>query len=85
MEKLEPLKLERQWYNLKQACEVKGVNYKTILNNPHRKPNNGTPDGVVSGNGAWTRDSIWLWIHQTDKDMKELAVSKGMKFKTNQG
>ncbi len=57
------------WFNLKEACELKGLNYKTAGNKPWLQPNNGTADGKVGGRKAWKISTIVSWLEQTDDDL----------------
>ena len=66
--KVNPLKC---WYTLKDACEFKGVNYNTINNKPRLKPNNGIPDGIVTGKRMWNVKTINKWVLQNDKDLED--------------
>ena len=54
------------WFNLKEACELKGLNYKTAGNNRRFQPNGGVRDGKVGGRNVWKRDTIIKWLEQTD-------------------
>ena len=38
----------KEWYNLTEAFQLKGVNYKTVCNKPYLKPNNGVHEGIVA-------------------------------------
>ncbi|MCE5256038.1 MAG: hypothetical protein LLF89_04240 [Spirochaetaceae bacterium] len=31
----------KQWFSLKEACDLKGLNYKTACNRPYLQPNHG--------------------------------------------
>jgi len=63
---------KKQWFNLKEACELKNVNYRSICNKPWLKPNNGTPDGIVNGRKCWLAETIARWLNQTDDELKEM-------------
>ena len=57
------------WFNLKEACTLKGLNYKTAGNRPWFQPNGGIGDGKVGGRKVWRRDTIIKWLEQTDDDL----------------
>ena len=39
----------QRWYNLKDACEYKGVTYGTVKCDSYRQPLGGRPDAFVTG------------------------------------
>lgn len=57
------------WFNLKEACELKGLNYKTAGNNRRFQPNGGVRDGKIGGRNAWKRETIIKWLEQTDDEL----------------
>lgn len=58
------------WVSLKQACALKGINYKTACNKKILQPNAGVPDAYVGGRKKWKRETIERWIQLTDLDME---------------
>ena len=60
----------RAWYSLREACILKGVNYKTLCNKPHLQPRRGHPDGIVSGKRMWRSETINWWLEITDQDLE---------------
>ena len=63
---------KKQWFNLTKACELKGVNFKTICNKPYLKPNGGVHEGIVAGRKCWRAETVAHWLNQTDEELKEL-------------
>ena len=57
------------WFNLKEACELKGLNYKTAGNNRRFQPNGGIREGKIGGRNAWKRETIIKWLEQTDDEL----------------
>ena len=57
------------WFNLKEACELKGLNYKTAGNNRRFQPNGGIREGKNGGRNAWKRETIIKWLEQTDDEL----------------
>jgi len=67
---------KKQWFNLKEACELKNVNYRSICNKNWLKPNNGISDGIVNGRKCWRAEIIARWLNQTDDELKKLYMQK---------
>ena len=62
----------KQWFTLKEACELKGINFKSACNKSYLKPNCGEPDGIIAGRKSWKLETILTWLNQTDDELKEL-------------
>ncbi len=60
---------EKEWYDLKEAAQAKGVSYNTLKSNRRLQPNYGIPDGIVCGRRRWRRETILMWITQTDDEL----------------
>ena len=60
---------QKKWWNLKEACEVKGLCYKTASNRPRLQPCAGVEDGRIGGRKVWKIDTIEKWFEQTDHDL----------------
>ena len=60
---------QQQWFDLKNACRLKGVNYNTVVSKPKLQPNRGEEDGIIAGRRRWRRETILEWINQTDEVM----------------
>ena len=58
----------KEWYSLKEACAIKGVNYNTVSSLRKHQPNRGKEDGIVCGVRMWRKETILRWIKQTDAD-----------------
>ena len=63
--KMTPVK---EWYNLKESCGLKGVNYKTVSTLRKRQPNKGVADGIVCGVRMWKKETVFKWVKQTDDE-----------------
>lgn len=61
-----PFLPEHFWYNLKECCKYKGLNYKTACNKTWLQPNNGRGDGVVGGRKVWSYKTVQDWLEKTD-------------------
>lgn len=57
------------WMGLKDACRLKGLNYKTSCNRVELQPNGGKPDGLIGGRKMWRRESVVAWLQKTDKEI----------------
>ena len=68
--------MEREWYDLKSACLLKGINYNTVISNPRYQPNFGRPDAVICGRKRWRRETILKWIEVTDDSLYSLLKLK---------
>lgn len=66
---------KKQWFNLKEACKLKGVNYKSVCNKPYLKPCCGKPDGIIAGRPSWRLETILTWLNQTDDELKKISFS----------
>ncbi len=64
---------QKYWINLREACELKNLNYKTACNRTYLQPNQGTPDGIIGGKKMFRRDTIENWVHLTDADLAKTA------------
>jgi len=71
----------QEWYDLKSACRLKGINYNTVISNPKYQPNHGKPDAVICGRRRWRRETIFRWLEVTDEGtlkgsypMKDVAI-----------
>lgn len=67
------LELTKAWYSLKEACELKGLNYKTSCNKTYLQPKKGIPEGKIGGVKKWTNKTIREWLYQTDSDIGEVC------------
>jgi len=66
----------KQWFTLKEACELKGINFKTACNKSYLKPNCGKPDGIIAGRKSWKLETILKWIDQTDDELMSIYKSR---------
>ena len=58
----------KMFFSLKECCELKGVNYKTLCNHPNLQPNKGRAD-MVCGKKAFRSDIVKKWLFLTDNDL----------------
>lgn len=58
-----------QWVNLSQACQIKGLNYKTSQNRPELQPLRGVPEGYIGGRKCWRRETILEWVPLSDSEI----------------
>ena len=65
----------QEWYDLKTACQLKGINYHTVISGLRYQPNFGKPDAIICGRKRWRRQTILDWLHVTDED-----IPKGKKL-----
>jgi hypothetical protein len=49
----------REWYTLKEACDLKGLNVKTAYNNRNLMPNKGIYEGEIGGRKCFKREQLW--------------------------
>lgn len=61
----------QRWYNLKDACEYKGVTYGTVKCDSYRQPLGGRPDALINGRKMWKSESIEEWLDITDENIEE--------------
>lgn len=53
----------KAWFTLKEACSLKGLNYKTACNRPEElQPNRGCGELKVGGRKVFSRQTIIQWI-----------------------
>lgn len=61
----------QEWYNLKEACLAKGINYNTANCNPRYQPLGGREGARVCGRKVWSKEDIDRWLTVTDDDLQE--------------
>ena len=66
IEELVPKKI---YFTLKEACELKGLNYKTSCNRTILQPNQGKYDLEIGGRKVFNRETIKKWVLLSDKDI----------------
>jgi len=62
----------RTWYSLKDACDLKGISYKTVCNKPYLQPSKGKPDAIITGRRMWKRETIFNWLELTDHEITSI-------------
>ncbi len=67
---LDELVPNKIWFTLKEACELKNLNYKTSCNRTWLQPRKGQADRTIGGKKVWARSTILEWVVQTDEDIK---------------
>jgi hypothetical protein len=60
------------WYNLKEACLMKGVKYNTAGSLRKFQPNGGIPDAIICGRKRWRKETILTWIEQSDDEIPKV-------------
>ena len=56
------------WFSLKECCEMKGVNIKTLYNHPELQPN-GSLGCFIGGRKQFRRDEVIQWLFKTDETL----------------
>ena len=64
--------LKQEWYDLEQACNLKGVKKNTLYSKPKYQPCFGKADALICGKKRWHRSTIHEWLKQTDEDIPEV-------------
>lgn len=67
---LDELVPNKIWFSLKEACELKNLNYKTSCNKTYLQPRKGKANGKLGGKKVWSRDAILEWVSLTDEVIK---------------
>ena len=68
----EPFTLpHKRFFTLKEACALKGLNYKTSCNRTELQPNAGKPDAHLGGRKVFKYETILAWIETGDADLPE--------------
>ena len=62
----------KRWYTLKEACEAKGLAYKTACNRVSLQPHGGVTEGRIGGRKCWRYETIRDWVDQADGDIEEV-------------
>ena len=57
---------EQEWWSLKEACRLKGVNYNTVASRTQWQPNGGRSDAVICGRKRWRRTTVERWLNEAD-------------------
>jgi len=63
----------KYWISLREACDLKNLNYKTACNRTYLQPNQGIPDGIIGGRKMFRRETIENWVTLTDADLGKAA------------
>lgn len=67
---IEQLIPNKYWITLKEACELKSLNYKTACNRTNLQPNGGKADGKIGGKKCFNRETIISWLILSDQDIE---------------
>lgn len=62
--------IDKTWLSLKEAAELKGINYNTLLNKKELQPNCGFADARIGGRRKWSRETITDWLKMTDDELE---------------
>ena len=60
---------ERELYDLKTACAMKGINYHTASSKHKYQPNSGIPDCHAGGGRRWKHTTICEWLKKGDDEL----------------
>jgi hypothetical protein len=53
-------------FTLKEACDLKGLCYKTAVNRVRLQPGSGKADGYIGGRKVFARATVLAWLYQYD-------------------
>ena len=70
-EELDSILPRKAWFNLKEICSYKGINYKTALNRPSLQP---LSDGNIGGRKMFRRKTVLQWLDLTDEQILEESI-----------
>ncbi len=56
---------KKMWFSLRECCDMKGVNIKTLYNRPELQPNKGR-GCFIGGRKQFRRDEVVSWLLKTD-------------------
>jgi len=59
----------KAWFTLREACSLKGLNYKTSCNKPYLQPNGGEPEEKIGGRKMWSRETTLSWLILGDDEL----------------
>jgi len=62
----------QEWFSLKEACSLKGLNYNTVSSRLRLQPNKGQEDAIIAGRRRWRRETILKWLNETDHDISNV-------------
>jgi len=60
----------KMWFSLKEACDLKGLNYKTSCNRKSLQPNHGQPENIVGGRKVFSRETLIRWMVMSDRELE---------------
>ncbi len=60
------LTAQREWYDLRAACERKGINFNTVKSKSEFQPAKGIADTYITGKRMWHFTTIQGWLLITD-------------------
>lgn len=60
-----------RYYNKREACELKGVNYNTTRTQHWSLPKGGRADKMINGSPRWSRETIQEWLEIGDEDFPD--------------
>jgi len=66
----------QEWWNLRDACDKKGLCYKTACNRKELQPGGGIPEGKIGGRKVWHRTTIEKWLAYTDDEILKEAQNE---------
>lgn len=60
---------KKYWFNLKECCALKGLNYKTACNKTFLQPNQGFYEKLVGGRRVWSYQTVCNWLAIGDEEI----------------
>jgi hypothetical protein len=60
----------KEWFTLKEACGLKGINQKTVYNKRELMPNKGKYEGSIGGRYCFTRKTVLEWLTKSDEQIR---------------
>lgn len=61
---------QKRWFTLREACELKGLAYKTACNRTRLQPLHGEPEARIGGRKSWRYETIAEWIELADDSIE---------------
>ena len=61
---------QKRFFTLREACDLKGLNYKTACNQTSLQPNRGQPDVLLGGRKVFRFETVLAWIDLGDEQLR---------------
>ena len=72
--------LPQEWYSLKEACLLKGVNYNTVSPNKIFQPLGGQGYELIHNRKYWHKTIIEEWLHVVDNNREAYFEKNNIDF-----